>query len=91
MMHVAARDKEAEEWIVLRGKLEAAEAAVQEATPERPASSPSSSSRPAALCTKTSVPGELRGDSLLSTIEGDDSVAMPTMPCANAQGPYHRA
>ena len=83
MMHVAARDKEAEEWVVLRGRLEAAEAAAQEAPPERPASSPSSSSRPVASCAENSVPGEIRGGSLQSCSEEDDSVAMPTMPCAN--------
>ena len=83
MMHVAARDKEAAEWEILRGRLEAAEAVAPEAPLERPASSPSSSSRPAALCTENSVPDELRGGSLSFDSEENDNVAMPTMPCAN--------
>ena len=46
MMHVAARDKEAAEWEVLRGRLEAAEAAAQQAIPGASSSSSSSHGSP---------------------------------------------
>ena len=48
-MHVTAREEETAEWEILRGRLEAAEAAAQNAPPNASSSS-SSAAKPAALC-----------------------------------------
>ena len=83
-MHVAARDKEAAEWDVLRGRLEAAEAAAQQEIPGASSSSSSSVPRPAVACKR---PGEPTGNELSmrgNTPDGNEEsysdIAMPTVP-----------
>ena len=79
IMHVAAREKETAEWEVLRGRLEAAEAAAQNAPPNASSSSSSSAAKPAALCAGA-VDGDVSMPTCLAKAFTEPSYRITTCP-----------